>query len=723
MTMMLKAPELTRRSVLAGIGGMTFSFTFGTDGTHILPAARAATEPNDLSPWVRIAPDGKITILTITEMGQGSGTAIPLMIAEEMDADWDKVALAWAPSKPEVYGWAARNGQRNMTVTGSRAVMMYWNDLRIAGAQVRKVLIANAAERWGVDPSKLKTEPSVVIDPISNRRLSYGEIAAFGKVPPTLPSVDKSELKTRKDFRLIGRSVRRRDLPLKVNGSAQYAIDIHLPGMVYASALHSPVHGNGPEKWNDADIKAMPGVLATVKLPGGVGVVAETFPQAMAGRRALRVTWSKNKVDGFESDRALARYAAIHADPTAAVRILDQKGDVKAAFAGAAKVYKSEYSSDYTYHAQMEPLNAVARFNETGDRLEVWDGSQDLGRSRDLIAKSLGLKPEQVDVHQCYLGGGFGRRSLADYAVEAALMARETKRPIKMVWTREEDIAHGMFRPMTFQCLEAATDVSGKVVGWRHCAVGDDGGANLITGGMHISSYYALPNQHLEVRNVDEGIRIKHWRAVAHNFNLFAIEAMVDQMAADQAVDPIEFRLQRMSITPKARRCVETVAKLAEWKAKRPEDRALGFAMSERSGSLGACVVEASLDRRAGAIRVHKVWVVADGGIIVQPEASKANLESGIVYGLSSSLHERVTVRDGAVEQSNFGDYTVMRMSDMPQEMHVAFIESDAHPTGLGEISTPCIAPAIAGAFHKLTGKRLYHMPFTSERVLAALKA
>ncbi len=722
MTMMLKAPELTRRGVLAGIGGMTFSFAFGTDGTHLLPPARAAVDPSQVSPWVRIAPDGGITIRTVTEMGQGSGTAIPLMIAEEMDADWNKVALEWAPSKPEVFGWPDRSGRRVMTVTGSRAVMMYWNDLRIAGAQVRKVLIANAAEHWGVDATTLKTEPSVVIDPASGRRLSYGEIAAFGKVPATLPAIDKSELKARKDFRLIGRSVPRRDLPLKVNGSAQYAIDVKLPDMVYASALHSPVHGNSPERWNDTAIKAMPGVIATVKLPGGVGVVAETFPQAMAARRALRVTWSKGKVDNFNSDQALEKYAAIHADPAAAVKAVDTKGDVKGAFSEAAKVYKAEYRSDYTYHAQMEPLNAVARFNEAGDRLEVWDGSQDLGRSRDLIVKTLGLKPEQVDVHQCYLGGGFGRRSLADYAVEAALLARESKRPVKLVWTREEDVAHGMFRPMTFQCLEAATDASGKVIGWHHCAVGDDGGLNLITGGMRISSYYALPNQYLELRNVDEGIRIKHWRAVAHNFNLFAIEAMVDEMAADQGVDPVEFRLQRMSITPKARRCVETVAKMADWTARRPDGRALGFAMSERSGSLGACVVEASLDRRAGSIRVHKVWLVADGGIIVQPEASKANVESGIVYGLSSALHERVTVREGAVEQSNFGDYTVMRMSDMPEEMRVSFIESGGHPTGLGEIGTPCIAPAIANAFHKLSGKRLYHMPFTSERVLAALK-
>jgi isoquinoline 1-oxidoreductase beta subunit len=726
MTATLKAPALTRRGVLAGIGGMTFSFAFGTDGTRILPAAGAATGPIPLSPWVRIMPNGNITILTVTEMGQGSGTAIPLMIAEEMDADWDKVVLEWAPSQPELYGWPDRSGQRVMTITGSRAVMMYWDDLRTAGAQVRKVLIANAAEHWGVDPPTLKTEPSVVVDPKSGRRLSYGEIAAFGKVPATLPNIDKSELKTRKDFRLIGRSVPRRDLPLKVNGTAQYSIDVRLPGMVYATSLHSPVHGNSPESWNDAAIKAMPGVLATVRLPNGLGVVAETFPQAMAARRALRalrVKWSKNKVDGLDSEKALESYAAIHADPAAAVKIVDARGDVKAAFAGAAKVYKAEYRSDYTYHAQMEPLNAVARFNDAGDKVEVWDGSQDLGRSRDLIARTLKLKPDQVDVHQCYLGGGFGRRSLADYAVEAALLAREAKRPVKLVWTREEDLAHGMFRPMTFQCLEASIDASGKVIGWNHCAVGDDGGVGLVSSGMRTSSYYTLPNQHLELRNVDQGIRIKHWRAVAHNFNLFAIESMVDEMATDQGVDPVEFRLQCMSITPKARRCIETVAKMSEWTTKRPEGRVLGFAMSERSGSLGACVVEASLDRRVGAIRVHKVWVAADGGVIVQLEASRANVESGIVYGLSSALHERVTVRDGVVEQSNFGDYSVMRMSDMPEEMHVSFIDSNGHPTGLGEISNPAMAPAIASAFRRLTGKRLYHMPFTRDRVLAALKA
>lgn len=325
MTNVLKAPEMTRRGLLAGAGGMTFCFAFGTDGTRILPAAQAATDPVHMSPWVRIAPDGTITILTITEMGQGSGTSIPLMIAEEMDADWSKVALDWAPSKPEIYGWLDRSGTRVMTVTGSRAVMMYWNDLRNAGAQVRKVLIANAAEKWGVNSKTLKTEPSAVVDPALGRRLSYGEIASFGKVPATLPAIDKSELKSKSQFRLIGKSVPRRDLPLKVNGTAQYSIDVRLPGMVYASALHSPVQGNSPQSWNDADIKAMPGVITTVKIRNGIGVVAETFAQAMAARRALKVTWSKGKSDGFNSVRTLEGYAQIHADPSAEVKMVNSR--------------------------------------------------------------------------------------------------------------------------------------------------------------------------------------------------------------------------------------------------------------------------------------------------------------------------------------------------------------------------------------------------------------
>ena len=718
MTIAIKGPEISRRTALAGLGGMSFCLAFG-DGVTLLTDAQASTGAHQIGSWVRIAPDGIITILSAgAEMGQGSMTSLPAIVAEEMDADWSKVVIEWAPADAKLYGY--NNGQL-MAIVGSRAVQLYYNQLRTAGAQVRKVLLANAAEKWGVDAASLKTEPSVVVHPASGRRMSYGEIAASGKVPATLPSVDASELKKRSEFRLIGTSVPRRDIPAKVNGTAQYSIDVRLPGMVYASTLHSPVHNTAPESWNDAEIKAMAGVIGTVKLANGVAVVADLFERAKAARDALKVTWKQGRADGFNSEQALEKdYVRIHNDPAAEKSAIDSKGNADAAFANAAKTYKAGYWSDFGYHAQMEPLNAVARFNEAGDKVEVWEGSQAPDISRKAIARALGFTEAQVDFHQCYMGGGYGRRTMGDYASEATLIARAVKRPVKLMWTREEDVAQGMMRPQSFQCLEAALDSTGKVAGWRHCVVGDGGG--LLHSGIK-PIYYAIPNQHIERRGVSHGIKLKHWRAVGHVFNVYAIEAFVDQMAADQGIDPLEFRLQKMSLTPKARKCFETVAQMCDWTAKRPEGRAMGLSVSERSGSLAAGVAEISLDRASGKIRVHKAWIAVDGGIIVQPEAAKANIESGIIHGISSVLHERATVKDGKVEQSNFHDYTLMRISDVPDEMTVKFIDVDTRPTGLGEIGNPWVAAAVANGFYKLTGKRLYHMPFTPERVLAALKA
>jgi isoquinoline 1-oxidoreductase beta subunit len=504
--------------------------------------------------------------------------------------------------------------------------------------------------------------------------------------------------------------------------------------MVYASSLHSPIHnaqagvwdpgkqdqtGAAPESWNDAKVKAMKGVIGIIALPNGLAVVADHFENAKAGRDALKVTWKKAKAEGFNSGQALEDYVRIHADPNAQAVKLEEKGDVKAAFASAAKTYHAEFRSDYGYHAQMEPLNAVVRINEAGDKAEVWEGSQAPDESRKAVAKALGLKDEQVDFHQCYMGGGFGRRSIGDYAAECARIAKEVRRPVKLIWTREEDIAQGMFRPQSFQCLEAATDAAGKVTGWKHCVVGD--GEFLLITGIKIP-YYGVPNQYIERRGISHGIKLKHWRAVGHVFNTFAIESFVDQMAADQGVDPIEFRFERMVATPKARKVFETLAQMSDYKARRPEGRAIGISITERSGSLGAGAVEISLDRATGKIRVHKVWLAVDGGLIVQPAAAKANVESAIIYGLSSVLHERVTIKDGVVEQSNFHDYNVMRMSDLPEEMTVQFVDVDTRPTGLGEIGNPFVGGALSNAFHRLTGKRPRHLPFTPERVLETLK-
>jgi isoquinoline 1-oxidoreductase beta subunit len=719
-----KGIEVSRRGFLVGAGGLTFCFALGADGVRLVPAAeaQAAAAARTMNPWVRIAPDGVVTIYTAgAEMGQGSMTSLPLIVAEEMDADWSKVVLEWAPADAATYGYRAGGG-RSMAIVGSRAVQMYYNDLRLAGAQVRKVLLANAAERWKVEPAALRTEPGVVVNPANGQRLTYGEIASFGTVPTSLPAVNASELKKRSEFRLIGRPVPRRDIPAKVDGTAQFAIDVQLPGMVYASTRHSPVQGGQPESWNEAKVRAMKGVLATVRLPDGVAVVADSFEHAMAARQALEIVWKKGaKAEGFHSERALEQdYARIHNDPNANVQNLDTKGDANAAFTGAAKTYKAEFRSDLGYHAQMEPLNAVARFNAAGDRLEVWDGSQSPDRVREDVAKAAQLKLDQVTVHQCYMGGGFGRRSIGDYASEAVLIAKAAARPVKLIWTREEDIAHGMFRPQSFQCLEAALDGEGKVTGWQHCVVGDGGG--LLTTGIRIP-YYAIPNQNIELRGTSHGIRLKHWRAVGHVFNVFAIESFVDEMARAEGIDPVDFRFQRMSITPRARAVFERAVEMSGWRTPRPAGRALGISITERSGSLGAGVVEISLDRGSGKIRVHKAWVAIDGGTIVQPEAARANVESGIMYGLSSVLHERITVKDGAVEQTNFHDYLVMRMSDMPEEMHVTFLDKETPPSGLGEIGNPFVAGAVANAFFTLTGKRLRHMPFTPERVLATLRA
>ncbi len=505
-------PKLSRRGFLAGTGGLTFAVALGANGVTLISPARAKAAAQEISAWVRITPDNMITIITpAAEMGQGSMTSVPLILAEELDADWDKVTLEMAPADPQIYGYIRKRGgriSRSMGIYGSLAVRMYYPQMRIAGAQARKVLINAAARKWGVSPASLKTEPSVVVHPASGRRLSYGEIASFAKMPAKMPKVDKGELKKKSDFRLIGKSVPRRDIPEKVNGTAKYSIDVQLPGMVYASTVHSPVQGGKPKSWNDAALKKLPGVLGTVKLKEGVAVIADNFENVLAARGELKIKWSKGKAAGFDSETALEKdYARIAMDPKAKSKNLQKIGDDKAAFATAAKTYKAEYRSDMGYHAQMEPLNAVASYDAAANRAEVWEGTQAPGSSRRGIARALGLKKDQVIHHQMYMGGGFGRRSKTDYTIEAALISKQINKPVKMIWTREEDIAYGMFRPQSYLSLAAALDKSGKVVGWRHSVTGD--GKRLLHSGIK-NFYYGIPNKNIERRGASHGIRLKH---------------------------------------------------------------------------------------------------------------------------------------------------------------------------------------------------------------------
>ena len=717
--------EISRRDFLKGSAGLSFAVAVSSTGAGLLmpTSSKAQMAGSNLSAWLAIGTDDVITILTPSaEMGQGSMTSVPLMLAEEMDADWGKVKLEWAPADASIYGYQNRN-QRSMSITGSRAVRSYFDIMRTAGAQVRKVLLQAAAKEWGVPVSELKTEPSMVIHSATNRRMSYGEIASIADSPSQMPTVTKSDFKKVSEYRLIGKSQPRWDMPAKVDGTAQFAIDVKLPGMLYATTVHSPAHGGAPQSWNESQVNAMTGIRHTVKLPSGVAIVGDTFEAVIAARNKLNVVWGTTIAKGYNSESALDNdYDKVAADSASKSTIVDDIGDTDAAFANAARTYKAEFRSDYGYHAQMEPLNAVARMNNAADHIEVWDGTQSPARCRQRVAKAMGFNEEQVTVNQCYIGGGFGRRSLGDYTVEAALVAREIKTPVKLIWTREEDIAHGMFRPQNYQCLEAAVDKSGKVTGWRHCVVGD--GGSLLSGGMKINTYYKVPNQHIDRRGASHGIRLKHWRAVSHPFNIFAIEGFVDQIAVAEGIDPIDFRMNNMAITAKGRGVFDKVIEMSDWNSKRPQGRELGISITERSGSLGAAVVEISLNKSLGKIKVHKVWMAIDGGLIVQPDAARANIESAIIWGLSSVLHERVTVKDGVVEQSNYHNYQVLRMSDAPEELHVDFVNADAEePTGLGEVGNPPIGSAVANAFFRLTGKRLTHMPFTKDRVKAVLTA
>lgn len=720
---MNKKTTVSRRAFMQTAGaGLTFGIVLGGTAITVLGDAKKEALPAEmpLGAWVRINTNGDILIYNpAAEMGQGSMTALPVIIAEELDADWSRVRIEHSPIEPDVYGFSwRRGGAGTMMTVGSRAVSGYFTKLRLAGAQIRRVLLENVATRWDVPVTELSTEPGVVVHAASGRRISYGEIAAFAKVPAALPEVREDELKSPREFRLIGTSVHRHDIPAKTDGSAQFAMDVHVPGMVYGMVLRAPVHEDAPISFNKSEIEAMPGIIATVELDHGIGVIGSPIEQVIKARKALKVEWKGTaQAVSFNSEASLNGYLEIPGSGQVQARTLSDTGNFSRAMQQAKKQYESDYFADHVYHGQMEPLNAVVSVHENGQKAEAWVGTQATSGARSAIAQTLGLDDDSVTLHPCYLGGGFGRRSNHDYVIEATRLSNAVKKPVKLIWTREDDLQYGQFRPMCLQRLSAGVDTNGLITAWSHCVVGDGGG--LLSSGIQIP-FYDIPNQNIELCGVSHGVRLKHWRSVGHGFNKFAIEAFLDEIAMDQSIDPYEIRRRLLKDSPRALAILDKVAEMASWGSPVPEGRARGIAFGERSGSLAAGVAEISVDRATGVIRVHRFWCAIDGGIIVQPDAALAQSEGGIVHGLSSVLHERITVKEGKVEQSNFHDYPVMRISEIPEiELHL--MKSFEPPTGMGETSLPVTGGAVANAFAALTGKHLRHMPFTPDRVRAVL--
>src|SRR6478609_8839182 len=607
----IKASVLSRRQVMIGAAGLSFAIAAPN---RLKATALSAEGPRSaMNPWISIATDGTITIMSAaTEMGQGSMTSLPLIIAEELDADWDKLKIVPAPVNEKIYGNPGFGGM--MYTAGSNAVTSYYRPLRMIGAQVRRVMLDNAARKWGVPVEELTTEPSVVVHAKSGRKMNYGDVAAIAEVPAKAPEIRPDQLKKTADFRLIGKDVMRVELPTKVNGTATYGIDVQVPGMLYGTVLRAPVEGSVPNRIDDSRAKAVPGVTAVIRLPHGVGVVAQTAWAAFSARQALidSVTWTRTGTAwGFDSDKAHDAFAADAKNLSKPARDWSAQGNARGAFQNAASLVEGEYRCDYAYHAQMEPLNAVALVAPGGDAVEIWAGTQSQTTATEAPAKFLGIPRDKVKLHDLLMGGGFGRRGNrdVDFIMDAVMLSKEVKRPVKAMWTREDDVHNGRFRPLSAHYLRAGFDGSGKLAVYHHRLVGDRVTPSfdpvryesrgrkdfILMAGADFGSY-DVPHQLVEQLYRDTGVRTAPLRGISWTANKFAVETFLDEIAVKGGIDPVKFRLDLLRNTPRAVKVVERVAEMANWGKKR-EGRGLGFAFLDYSGSQVAGIAEVSVDR------------------------------------------------------------------------------------------------------------------------------
>ena len=725
---------IKRRDFLVGVGVSGLGLAFGLEIKPAMGVGSDSAGAGLNTAWVHIAPDDRITIMApAAEMGQGSMTSLALVVAEELDADWNKVAIEFSPADDKLYGNPMWWMYGMMITAGSTAVPAYYQNLRLYGAQARRVLLDAAANHLNVPASELSTEPSVVLHAKSGRRLSYGEVASFAKMPVTLPAVSAKDLKDPSRFRLIGHDIPRRDIPDKTNGLATYSIDIRLPNMVYATVLRAPVLGATPLSVNDDAVSKMRDVLKVMQLaPDRVAVAARTYEAALAAERALKITWSKAPGDGFDSDRALEEQATIARDLSRTGYPVQKRGDVFAALTGAAKVYEAEYRTEFVYHAQLEPLNSVSWVKDDGRSVEIWAGSQAPTHLVRSVAEALGIMPAKVLLHRTQLGGGFGRRSAQDHdwAVDSALLSRELGRPVKVIWSRESDVRFGRFKPITAQYFQAGEDSNGRLIAWHHRLVADEALSmsdplryekgkevpRISTTGIHTD--YDFSNVLVEAVRNKLGVRMTAVRGVGSTVNQFAAESFMDEIATARRVDPLEMRLDLLQKMPAAQEVLRAVAAMARWRKGEKAGRGLSFITN--AGTYLATIAQVSVDRDSGVIHVPEIWIAADVGVPISPRNLEAQLQGAAIHALSNLLKERITFKNGAVQQSNFYDYQVLRMSEAP-EVHTQIVPSNRDPVGIGDLGGIGVSPAVANAFFSATGRRPRQMPFLPERVRALL--
>jgi len=710
----MSAIALTRRDFIAAgaaLGGLVIAFF--VPGARRFALAQPAQAPlPPANAFLRIGADDSITVLLAhSEMGQGIWTTLPMLIAEELDADWAKIRVEHAPVAP-VYGHTAFGPQ--MT-GGSTSTWSEFDRYRQVGALARALLIAAAAEKFGVPASNCGTQAGAVV--CGAERVRYGELAAAAAKlePPATVS-----LKNPKDWRLIGKPARRLDTPEKITGRARFGLDVHFDGLLTAVVARSPVFGGKVKSFDAAAARAVAGVRDVVQVPSGIAVVAEHFWAARQGRDALVIDWDAGPNAAFDSDRLRQEFRVLAATPGA---IAARAGDAGVGLAKAARVMEAEYSVPYLAHAAMEPLNCAVSIS--AGKCEIWTGTQFQGIDQQVAAAIAGLKPEQVEIHTMFLGGGFGRRATptSDFVAEAVHVAKAAGRPVKTVWTREDDTRGGYYRPAYLHRLRVGVGADGLPSAWAHTIVGQsilagtpfesmmikDGVDATSVEGVADSPYVKDIADHLvDLHSPQTGIPVLWWRSVGHTHTAFAMESMIDELAAGAGRDPLEYRRALLARHPRHLGVLNLAAERAGWGAKLPAGRARGIAVHESFGSWVAQVAEVSVE--GGALRVHRVVCAIDCGVAVNPDGVAAQMESGIAFGLGAVLHSRIDLREGRPQQSNFHDYRVLRLDEMPKvEVHI--VPSAERPGGVGEPGVPPVAPAVANAVFALTGRRLRELP------------
>lgn len=720
--------NLSRRGFLQGAAGLTLGLALPGVGLAARPGAAAASfEP---TPFLRIGADNTVTVISKhLEMGQGTYTGLATIVAEELDAAWAQVKVEGAPADARRYKNLAFGAQGT---GGSTAMANSWGQMRETGATARAMLVSAAAKRWQVPAAEITVAEGVLRHAASGRQATFGELAEAAS-RETVPA--RVTLKDPKDFRLIGRRAPRKDSAAKTDGSAQFTQDVHLPGMLVAVVAHAPRFGGQVKAFDASRAKAVKGVVDVVAIPGGVAVLARDTWSARKGRDALGVEWDDSAAFKLGSDEILARYRELAARPGLVAR---SDGDTAGAFAGAARVVSASYDFPYLAHAAMEPMNCVVQ--RTDDGLEVWNGEQFQTVDQATLAAMFGLPPEKVKINMLYAGGSFGRRACtqSDYLREAAAIVKAsgTRAPVKLVWMREDDMKAGYYRPLFHHRIEAALDADGSIRGWRHRLVGQSiiaGSAfepAMVKNGIDAVSVegaanlpYAIPNLQVELHTpTDIKVPVLWWRSVGSTHTAYSTETFLDRLAAESKQDPVALRLKLLGKHPRHTAVLRLAAEKAGWgeplaAGKPGERRGRGVAVHESFHSFVAQVAEVTV-KADGSVKVDRIVSAVDCGLAINPDNVRAQVEGSVGFALSAALHGEITLKDGVVEQGNFGDYAPIRIDEMPKvEVHI--VQSAENPTGIGEPGVPPVAPAVANAIAAATGKWLTRLPFQAD----ALKA